>query len=118
MYYICIENNNVTSVLNYEPNVPSGIEIVNISDDVYQSIINETHYFDLVTKAVLPVPIETINKKQQDIANSLERAFLSNTDWQVMRHIRQKALNEPTSLTDEQYLELERLRQAAAARIV
>ena len=44
--------------------------------------------------------------------------FLSNTDWKVLRHIRELALNQPTSLTHEQYIELEQARADAASKIV
>ena len=60
---------------------------------------------------VLPEP-ETEKK------NAVEREFLNSTDWKILRHMRQQALNVPTTLTDAQYLELEQQRQAAAARIV
>ena len=59
-----------------------------------------------------------IDQREQDRLNGIEREFLNSTDWKIMRHIRQKALNVATSLTDVEYLELEQQRQAAAARIV
>lgn len=39
------------------------------------------------------------------------------TDWQVLRHIRQKALGVRTSLTEEEYLALELQRQDASTKI-
>jgi len=35
-----------------------------------------------------------------------------------MRHLREKALEQPTSLTDQQYIDLEQARATAAAAIV
>lgn len=47
-------------------------------------------------------------------ANNKAEMYLTLTDWKVMRHIREKALNRPTTLSEEEYivLELERERQA------
>lgn len=47
-------------------------------------------------------------------ANNEAEMYLTLTDWKVMRHIREKALNRPTTLSEEEYinLELERERQA------
>jgi predicted nucleotidyltransferase len=67
---------------------------------------------------VVAVDSEELAQKTQYMANGLEREFLNSTDWQILRHIRQKALAITTTLTDTQYLELEQQRQAAAARIV
>ena len=44
--------------------------------------------------------------------------FLNETDWKVLRHIRQKALGEPLSLTEEQYLDLEAERSLAASKVL
>ena len=88
MNYVCIENNLVVSVLNYQPNVPSSVTVVEITD------------------------------AQADGANGQEREFLNSTDWKVLRHLRQKALNITTSLSDAEYIQLEQQREAAAARIV
>jgi len=57
-------------------------------------------------------------QKEQEKLNAVEREFLNSTDWKILRHLRQQALDLTTSLTEEQYLELEQQRQAAAARIV
>lgn len=118
MYYVCIENNDVTSILSYEPNVPEGVTVFTISDAEYQQIMEQTHTFDVSTNTVIPVSVEVISKKEQELANALNREFLNSSDWKILRHMRQKALGEPTSLTEEEYLDLERQRQAAAAKIV
>jgi hypothetical protein len=44
--------------------------------------------------------------------------FLARTDYIVLRHIGQKALNLPTSITEQEYLEIEQQRQEARDRIV
>lgn len=118
MKYVCIENNQVVSILGYEPNVPESITVVQITDDEYTSITSETHKFDVVSKRVVPVDPSVSAQKAQDQANGIEKEFLNSTDWKVLRHLRQKALGVPTSLTEAEYLELENQRNAAAARIV
>ena len=47
-----------------------------------------------------------------------KRKFLADSDWKVMRHLREKALGQATSLTDQQYIDLEQARATAAAAIV
>lgn len=118
MHYVCIENNKIVSILNYAPNVPNSVSLVQITDAEHLQLQAETHYFDLATKTVKPVAASVINQKQIDQQNALEKDFLSNTDWKVLRHLRQKTLGIPTSLTEEEYLALERQRQAAAQRII
>jgi hypothetical protein len=78
----------------------------------------QTHQFDVASRTVIAVNQSIIDQQEQDRLNGLEREFLNSTDWKIMRHIRQKALNVATSLTDAEYTELEQQRQAAAARIV
>jgi hypothetical protein len=115
---VCIENNKVIGIQNYEPNVPDTIHVVSISDAEYSQIISQTHRFDVESKTVVSVDSEILANKEQEKLNAVERDFLNSTDWKVLRHIRQKALGIPTSLTEAQYLELEQQRQSAAARIV
>jgi len=118
MHYVCIENNTVVSILNYEPNVPNTVTLVTITDEQHNNIQAETHYFDLPTKSVKPVAASVTAQKQTEQQNGLERDFLNSTDWQVLRHLRQKALGIATTLTDDEYLALERQRQQAAQRII
>ena len=118
MYYVCIENNQITAILNYQPNVPSSVSVISISNEQYDSIVNNTHYFNVSSRTVIPVSTEVSEQKTKDLSNGQEREFLNRTDWKVLRHIRQKALGVPTSLTDAEYLQLEQDRNAAAARIV
>lgn len=118
--YVCIDTeiNQVTSVLNYEPSVPETVDVVEITDDQYKLIKEQTHFFDINSRTVQAVPQATLDKKQQEKANIVLREFLSSTDWQVMRHIRQKALGITTTLTDAQYIDLENRRQNAANSII
>lgn len=118
MHYVCIENNSIVSILNYRPNVPGSVSVVEISDEQESQLKNQTHYFDLNSKSVTPISGTVSAQKAQDLANAQEREFLNSTDWKILRHIREKALGIATSLTESQYLELEQQRAAAAARIV
>ena len=123
MYYVIIENGKISSVLNYEPNVPETHTVVEISDADHESIITtKTHYFDLVdltVKSYGQAHLDTeAAKEAQRITNAEKRKFLADSDWKVMRHLREKALGQPTTLTDQQYLDLEQARATAAAAIV
>jgi len=42
------------------------------------------------------------------------REFLNSTDWKILRHIREQALSKSTTLSQAEYLELERQRDLAA----
>jgi hypothetical protein len=118
MNYVCIENNLVVSILNYEPNVPGSVAVVEITDAQAAQIAAQTHYFDISSRTVASVAAGITAQRATDVVNGQEREFLNSTDWKVLRHIRQKALNIATSLSDAEYIQLEQQREAAAARIV
>ena len=118
MHYVCIENNQVVSVLSYQPNVPSSVTVVEITDAQAAQLAAQTHQFDIASRTVTAVDSAVTAQKAKDLANAQEREFLNSTDWKVLRHLRQKALNITTSLSDAEYLQLEQQRQAAAARII
>jgi hypothetical protein len=118
MYYVCIEDNKIISILNYEPSVPESVLIYEITDQQANQINNQTHYFNIENKTVESVALSVVAQKEQHRLNGIEREFLNSTDWKILRHMRQQALNVPTSLTEAEFLELEQQRQAAAARIV
>ena len=123
MYYVVIEDNKISGILNYEPNVPETHTVVEVTDEEHNSIVTDkTHYFDLATLTVKSYSQTYLDteaaKETQRITNAEKRKFLSESDWKVMRHIREKALGQPASLTDQQYLDLEQARATAAAAIV
>jgi hypothetical protein len=118
MHYVCIEDNKIISILNYNPEVPSTVTVISITDEDLEKIKSETHFFDVNTKKIQPVSTEVISKKEQEKLNAVDREFLNSTDWKVLRHIRQKALGIQPSLTESEYLQLEQDRQSAANRIV
>ena len=57
-------------------------------------------------------------KMEQDVVNAINQAFLYGSDFKVLRHLREKMLGIPTSMTDEEYHDLEVERQAKAKSIV
>lgn len=118
MYYVCIENNKVINILGYEPSVPNSVSLVTITSEQYQQIMAQTHVFDVATQQVISIDASILEQKSTDVLNAQQREILNSTDWKVLRHIRQKALGITTSLTEEQYLALERQREDAAARVV
>lgn len=118
MYYICVEEGQIVSMLNYKPNVPNSVTVTVISDDDYNKIIQQTHYFDIATSAVAPQQIDKIEKMEALEISAKCQQFLTSTDWQVLRHIRQKALGVPTSLSEDEYLDLELNRDQAVKSII
>ena len=117
MHYVCIENNQITAILNYQPNTPNSVQVVTISDEQYDQIVSDTHYFDTVTKTVQSLTSDQISAKSTYNTNSVHREFLNRTDWKVLRHMREKALGLTTSLSEQEFLELEQQRQTAADSI-
>jgi hypothetical protein len=117
MHYVCLENEIIVSILNYQPAVPNTVSVIEITDDQYRLIETQTHYFDIATKSILPVPNSELEKKQQETDNIQPRNYLDSTDWMILRHLRQQTLGIPTSLTEQEFLELEQKRNDAAAKI-
>jgi hypothetical protein len=121
MNYVCIEDSKIIGIFNYRPGVPDSVTVVEITDEEAKQINEKTHFLDL-DNVVKPRPQEDLDNesaaKQLELDNAEKRAFLSSTDWKVMRHIRQLALGIPTTLTEEEYVALEHERQETADRII
>ena len=115
--FVCIENNQVISILPYQPNVPSSVHVIEISRQDYLDLINNKKTFDVKTGAVIDYSIEVLEQVAKNEEIKQNKNYLDSTDWMVLRHIRQKALGVPTSLTEAEYLALEQKRADAAARI-
>jgi len=65
------------------------------------------------------VEIEDLSAKlEQEKANAEAQKFLDESDWKVLRHRDQLELGLATSLSEEEFRELLRERQAARERIV
>jgi hypothetical protein len=121
MNYVCIEDSKIIGIFNYRPGVPETVTVVEITDEEAKQINEKTHFLDL-DNVVKPRPQEDLDAestaKQLELDNAEKRAFLSSTDWKVMRHIRQLALGIPTTLTEEEYVALEHERQETANSII
>jgi hypothetical protein len=117
MTYVCIENNKVVSVLNYEPHVPSTVQVVKITQDQAKQLDDGTYYFDVLDSTVKAMPDHVLRTQEQTAQNAQAKSFLQGTDWQVLRHLRQQHLGIPCSLSDSEYIKLEMERQKAADSI-
>lgn len=118
MYYYCIENQQLVSVMEHEPNVPDTVTVVTVSRENHQKIQDRELWVDVIQKCVVPMPSERLTKIAVDQQNQDSRVFLQSTDWKILRHLRQQALGLPTSLTHDQYIELEHQREDAARSII
>ena len=118
MYYYCIENQQLVSVMEHEPNVPDTVTVVTVSRENHQKIQDRELWFDVIQKRAVPMPAQRIKQIAVDQQNQDSRAFLDRTDWKILRHWRQQALGLPTSLTHDQYIELEHQREDVARSII
>ena len=110
MYYVCVENDQVISVLNYEPNVPESVTVFEISDEDHGRLSNDNYCFNIKEGCVELKSADELNQLNIEKERQQNKSNLASTDWKVMRHIREKALGLPTTLTEEEYIELEKLR--------
>lgn len=120
MHYVYIENATVTSILNYEANVPDTIQVFPISDEDYALIMDRSSkkFFNVETLKVEDIKGDALSAIEQEEINAASQSFLDMSDWKVLRHLREKALGVETSLTEEEYILLEQQRAEAAAKIV
>lgn len=117
MKYVCIEDNRVCGIMEYEPNVPDTVTVTVITDEEYEQLNSRTHYFDIPSSSVLPYDDTALDQLDQLTVNEDKIKFLAKTDWKVLRHIREKALRIPTSLSEDEYFDLELQRHDAANAI-
>jgi len=111
MYYVCIENSQVSSIVDYEPNVPNSIIVETITNSQYKIISEERGYYDTDKRAVVKYPAKLI-KDEKKSKKALE--YLQSTDWKVLRHIRETQLEIETTLTVAEYITLEKERHKQA----
>ena len=57
-------------------------------------------------------------KKDQLVLNSTNEKFLTETDWKILRHLREQHLAVTTSITQQEFDDLEQERQDKAKAIV
>jgi hypothetical protein len=121
MNYVCIEDKKIIGIFNYQPAVPESVTVVEITDEQAEQIKAGTHYLD-TDNVVKSRPQEDLDSeaesKRIELENAEKREFLNSTDWKILRHLRQKALGIETSLTEEEYADLENQRQEAANSII
>jgi hypothetical protein len=55
---------------------------------------------------------------QAEVDSEEALVFLKTTDYRVLRHLGQKALNISTTLTEQEYLDLETQRQEARTKVL
>jgi hypothetical protein len=118
MYYVCVENQIIISVLNYEPAVPPTVSVYQITDEEHDLVNSGSHIFDLTTFQVVLNPEFAPEQKEIEIQNAIERNYLYSTDWMILRHLRQQTLGIATTLTEDEFTDLETKRHEAALRII
>ena len=111
MYYICIENDEITSIVDHEPNVPESATIEKITTAKYKIIAEGKGYYDLNKKDVVKYHSKLIKDAEK---SKKAKAFLSSTDWKVLRHIRETQLGIQTTLSTKEYVALEKERHKQA----
>jgi hypothetical protein len=121
-YYVLHDTIKKTvSILDYEPSVPASIKVFEITEKEKQDVDAGTHFFNVSTYAIEIKPSEELQSealsKKTQVENAQHREFLNSTDWKVLRHMREIALNQPTTLSRQEYIELEQERDKAANSI-
>lgn len=123
MNYLLIENEELVGVCDYEPNTgEDDIKVIKYSGNIPPErilyldgkIVDSNDYVFVNNKYVKKTKAvtELLN------TNAEAKTYLEDTDWLVIRHRDQLAMNQQTSLTDAQYLDLLNKRQAARERVV
>ena len=105
-YCVCIEGDTVSGVFDYKPKVTkkSGIIVHEITEESFNQLQSGSYYFDIKTKELLPIKDTSIEKQKY-------KNFLNDSDWLVLRHLREKFLDIPTTLSDSEFRALEQKRQ-------
>jgi hypothetical protein len=89
----------IMNVISSMPTIPEGWLDLGLADDLPEAI------------AEIEVTNTAANSKSADLQ------FLKDSDWKIMRNLREITLGLTPSLTNEELLALETLRSEAAARI-
>jgi hypothetical protein len=86
-------------VVSTIPQLPEGFQVLGKAEEL--------------PEAMAEIEAQAISEKEKTEAIQ----FLNQSDWKILRHIRQKALGIELSLSEEEYLALEQQRAEAAAKI-
>jgi len=93
----------------------SDIQVMFVSDET-EIIFDEDKRKDdkknTAISTLVDIKPESDTKKQQEQKNSDNRQFLDSSDWKIIRHLGQKAMGIQTSMSEEEYLQLEKERQS------
>lgn len=115
--FVCVENDKVIGIQEFEPAVPESVKVYKITEEEYKAIIDGNQIFNVKKKKVTDLPAAELKEKEAQTIIQDARKFLNSTDWKILRHLREVVLDMKTSLTEEEYLALERERHMAAAKI-
>ena len=85
----------IMTVVSSMPSLPEGFEVLGLADDIPEAMAE-------IAAA------DSIEKARSDARN-----LLASTDWKVIRHRDQLDAKLPTSLTEEEFIQLLKDRQAA-----
>lgn len=116
--YVLVEDSRVIGIIDYKPNTPDSVTVYPIPKEDHDSIMGQTHFFDPVTGKVTPVAPAFTNRRLAIAARDDGKAYLQETDWIVMRHIREIALGFPTTLSNDEYIALETKRHTVAKALI
>lgn len=112
-YYICLEDGEFNHIHDYLPNVPDTIEVIEITEEDKKQLESDEYYFDVESKKVSIKPDKFFIEKEIIDEYYKNKAFLSRTDYKILRHIREITLNITTTISNDELLKLETKRQQA-----
>lgn len=116
-----IKDNNISMLIAYYLKDKSELRDENDSVNIDKGTIIRWDFKNIPQPTIeeLHSLINPLTQKiKQEQINIEAKAFLDATDFKVLRHIRQKALGQQLSLSEEEYLHLEQQRSDAAASII
>lgn len=115
-YYVAFERDTkkLVCIQDHEMNTPDDIDSFTITQEEYSGLSSGYLKLDIDEK-------RTVNKTEEELLEVSiyeeiikARFTLNSTDWKVLRHVREKNLNKETTLSEDEYLALETLRESAA----
>jgi len=85
-----------------------------VNNETFQ--LNDSQKLEVIN--FLDTVSENKEATEQLQLNYESQKYLDDTDWIVLRHLREKTLNKPTALSDEAFIELEQKRDDVANQVV
>ncbi len=106
MYFVCVDNDlNFAGVYDYKPNIPSELTLKEISEQDFLKLQSGDFTYDGASGQIQPI------EKSEPSISEKYKFYLDDSDWLILRHMREKFLKIKTTLSDKQFLALERKRQ-------